>query len=321
MNTFFNNLIFSLNATVPVFLMMVFGWFIKRTGILDEHTTNKLNQFAFKILLPALLFMDLSAADFRAVWDTKFVIFCFIATLLSIAIAMGLSMLHRDKSERGEIIQAAYRSSAAILGIAFVKNIYGEATMAALMIVGTVPIYNIAAVTVLSVTSPKTNEEKSDKKKLILNTAKNVATNPIILGIAIGMLWSLFEIPQPVILTKSVSYLGNMATPLSLIALGASIKLGDAKEKLPTAAWITAVKLILFCILFLPAAISLGFRGEKLIAILVMLGSATTGSCFVMCRNLGHNGTLTACTVMLTTLLSAFSLTTWLFIMKSLAYI
>lgn len=321
MNTFFNNLIFSLNATVPVFLMMVFGWFIKRTGILDEHTTNKLNQFAFKILLPALLFMDLSAADFRAVWDTKFVIFCFIATLLSIAIAMVLSMLHKDKSERGEIIQAAYRSSAAILGIAFVKNIYGEATMAALMIVGTVPIYNIAAVTVLSVTSPKTNEEKSDKKKLILNTIKNVATNPIILGIAIGMLWSLFEIPQPVILTKSVSYLGNMATPLSLIALGASIKLGDAKEKLPTAAWITAVKLILFCILFLPAAISRGFRGEKLIAILVMLGSATTGSCFVMCRNLGHNGTLTACTVMLTTLLSAFSLTTWLFILKSLAYI
>lgn len=321
MNTFFNNLIFSLNATVPVFLMMVFGWAIKRTGILDEHTTNKLNQFAFKILLPALLFMDLSDADFKAVWDTKFVIFCFIVTLLSITIAMMLSFLHKDKSERGEIIQAAYRSSAAILGIAFVKNIYGEATMAALMIVGTVPIYNIAAVTVLSVTSPKTNGDNSDKNKLILNTVKNVVSNPIILGIAAGLLWSVLDIPQPVILTKSISYLGNMATPLSLIALGASIKLGDAKEKLPSAAWISAVKLVLFCVLFLPAAVALGFRGEKLIAILVMLGSATTGSCFVMCRNLGHNGTLTACTVMLTTLLSAFSLTTWLFILKSLAYI
>lgn len=321
MNAFFNNLIFSLNATIPVFLMMVFGWFIKRVGILDDHTTNKLNQFAFKVLLPALLFMDLSAADFRAVWDAKFVLFCIIVTLISICIALGLSMLHKDKSERGEIIQAAYRSSAAILGIAFVKNIYGEATMAALMIVGTVPIYNIAAVTVLSITAPKTNEEKNERKRLIINTVRNVFTNPIIIGIAVGLLWSILKIPQPVILTKTVSYLGNMATPLSLIALGASIKLGDAKEKLPTAAWISAVKLVLFCAVFLPVAITLGFRNEKLIAILVMLGSATTGSCFVMCRNLGHKGIVTACTVMLTTLLSAFTLTTWLFVLKTLEYI
>lgn len=321
MNAFFNNLIFSLNATIPVFLMMVFGWFIKRVGILDDHTTNKLNQFAFKVLLPALLFMDLSAADFRAVWDAKFVLFCIIVTLISICIALGLSMLHKDKSERGEIIQAAYRSSAAILGIAFVKNIYGEATMAALMIVGTVPIYNIAAVTVLSITSPKNNEGIIERKKLIINTIRNVFTNPIIIGISVGLLWSVLKIPQPVILTKTVSYLGNMATPLSLIALGASIKIGDAKEKLPTAAWISAVKLVLFCAVFLPVAIMLEFRNEKLIAILVMLGSATTGSCFVMCRNLGHKGIVTACTVMLTTLLSAFTLTTWLFVLKTLEYI
>lgn len=321
MNTFANNLIFSLNATIPVFLMMVFGWIINKIGLIDEHTTKKLNQFVFKALLPALLFSDLSTADFRAVWDSKFVVFCFVCTVLSISAAVGLSMLHKDKSERGEIIQACYRSSAAILGIAFVKNIYGEATMAALMIVGTVPIYNIAAVIVLSVTAPKTDAEKSDTKKLVLNTVRNTLTNPIILGIAAGLLWSVLEIPQPVILEKSVGYLANMATPLSLIALGASIKLGEAKEKLPTAGWIAAVKLLLFCVIFLPAAIALGFRGEKLIAILVMLGSATTGSCFVMCKNLGHKGVVTACTVMLTTLLSAFSLTGWLFLLKTLEYI
>ncbi len=320
MKTIADNLIFSLNATLPVFLMMVFGWFAKRIDLLDEHTTKKLNQFAFKVLLPALLFKDLSEADFRAVWDTKFVIFCFAATVISIAIAVLLSRLHKDKSERGEIIQASYRSSAAILGIAFVNNIYGQATMAALMIVATVPLYNIAAVTVLSITSPE-RDSSTDSRSLFLKTAKNVVTNPIIIGIAVGMLWSVLKIPQPVILSKSVSYLANMATPLSLIALGASVKIGEAKEKLTSAAWISAVKLVLFCVIFLPFAVMLGFRDEKLIAILVMLGSATTGSCFVMCRNLGHKGTLTACTVMVTTLLSAFTLTTWLFVLRTLEYI
>ncbi|MBQ3915496.1 MAG: AEC family transporter, partial [Ruminococcus sp.] len=144
---FVNDLIFSLNATVPVFLMMIFGWICRRIGLLDDHTTAVLNKFTFRTLLPALLFMDLSKADFRAVWDGKFVVFCIVATVISISLAFCYSLLHKDKAERGEIIQAAYRSSAAVLGIAFVKNIYGEAIMAALMIVGTVPLYNIAAVT------------------------------------------------------------------------------------------------------------------------------------------------------------------------------
>lgn len=317
---FAENLMFSLNATVPVFMMMVFGWFVHKVKLLDERSTAQINKFVFRTLLPALLFMDLSTADFRAVWDTKFVVFCITATLISVGIACLYSLLNKNKCERGEIIQASYRSSAAILGIAFVKNIYGEATMAALMIVGTVPIYNIIAVIALSLTSSDKNNTKS-KKALFLNTLKGIATNPIILGIAVGIIWSLLEIPQPVILSKSVSYLANMATPLSLIALGASFKFEDAKGKLPVTLGIVFIKLVLFCGIFLPIAVKLGFRGEKLIAILVMLGSATTGSCFVMSKNFGHKGTITAFAVMLTTLCSAFTLTAWLFILKSLEYI
>lgn len=314
---FIDNLIFSLNATVPVFLIMVFGWFVKKWGLLDDHSTAQINKFVFRTMLPALLFMDLSEADFREVWDTKFVLFCIIVTLICVGIAVGYSMFFRDKNERGEIIQASYRSSAAVLGIAFVNNIYGKSTMAALMIVGTVPIYNIISVIVLSVTSAENKKSGS----LLKTTLKGIATNPIILGIIAGISWSLIGLNQPVIMSKSISYLGNMATPLSLIALGASFKFEEAKGKLPVTAGIAFIKLVLFCSIFLPVAVSMGFRGEKLIAILIMLGSATTGSCFVMAKNLGHKGTITAFAVMLTTLCSAFTLTTWLFILKSFEYI
>ena len=317
---FLDNLRFSLNATVPVFLIMVFGWIMYKTGMLDEHTTSKLNRFTFRALLPALLFCDLSTADFRSVWDGRFVLFCAVVTLLSIGIAVLYSLLHKDRSERGEIIQAAYRSSAAILGIAFVKNIYGESVIAALMIVTTVPLYNIAAVTVLSLTSPD-RDSTGSRSAVIKKTAKGIVTNPIIIGIIVGIVWSLLRIPQPVILSKSVSYLANMATPLSLIALGASFRTQEAKGRVKVTAGIVFIKLVVFCALFLPAAVWFGFRGEKLIAILVMLGSATTGSCFVMAKNLGHKGTITAFAVMLATLCSAFTLTGWLFLLRTLGYI
>lgn len=315
---FLKNLMFSLNATLPVFLMMIFGWIIHRFGLLDDHSTSQINKFVFKLLLPALLFMDLSTADFRAVWDGRFVIFCVFATLLSVAAAFGFSFIHKDRAERGEIIQASYRSSAAILGIAFVNNIYGHAEMAALMIAGTVPIYNIVAVLTLSLTSP---DNRSGGKEMYLNTLRGIVTNPIILGIIAGLAWSVIGVPQPVIMSKTISYLGNMATPLSLIALGASFKFSEARDKLGITLGIAFFKLILFCAVFLPIAVLLGFRGEKLIAILVMLGSAATGSCFVMAKNFGHKGVITSFAVMITTMLSSVTLTTWLFILRTLNYI
>ena len=144
-----SNLIFSLNATMPIFLTMILGLFFRKVGILDESFTSKMNKFVFKIALPVLLFQDLSDSDFSAVWDIKFVLFCFFATLLSILAVWGLSHLLKERSARGEFIQAAYRSSAAILGIAFIQNIYGNSGMAPLMIISSVPLYNIMAVSFL----------------------------------------------------------------------------------------------------------------------------------------------------------------------------
>lgn len=313
------NLLFSLNASMPIVLLMIFGYVCRKVDLLDDHTTSKLNKFTFKAALPALLFKDLSTADFRAVWDGEMVGFCVIVTILSVAIAVVYSLFHKDKAERGEIIQASYRSSAAVLGIAFVNNIYGESLMAALMIVGTVPIYNIIAVAVLAATSP--DKKGESKKMLFLDTLKGVVSNPIIIGIAVGILWSLIKIPQPAIMSKTVGYMANMATPLSLIALGASFKVEEAKSKVGVTVGICFIKLILFCGIFLPIAINMGFRGEKLVAVLVMLGSATTGSCFVMVKNFGHKGTITAFAVMLTTICSAFTLTLWLFLLRSKGYI
>ena len=81
------------------------------------------------------------------------------------------------------------------------------------------------------------------------------------------------------------------------------------------------MKLILYVAVFLPLAIALGFVNDKLVAILVMLGSATTVSCYIMARNMGHEGTLSSSVVMMTTLGSAFTLTMWLYLLKSMGYI
>lgn len=309
------NLLFSLNATLPIFFTMLLGAFFKKVKLMDDTFVSKMNKFVFKAALPVLVFQDLAKVDFFEVWDWKFVLFCFGATVISIFGVMAVSYFLKDRSIQGEFIQASYRSSAAILGIAFIQNIYGDSGMAPLMIVATVPLYNVMAVVVLSVMKP---QREKITKVLVWDTLKGIITNPIILGILAGILWSVLKLPMPVIMEKTVKNISVLATPMGLMAMGATFQWKQASEKKGPAVLAAVIKLVILVAVFLPIAIALGFRQEKLIAILVMLGSATTVSCFIMAKNMGHKGVLTSGVVMLTTLFSAFTLTMWLYILKTL---
>lgn len=308
------NLIFSLNATIPIFLMMLLGMLFRKLGWMDEVFAAKMNKFVFLVPLPVLLFEQLATVDFSEVWDIKFILFCFVVTAISITISTLISLLWKDRSVKGEFIQATYRSSAALLGIAFIQNIYGTAGMAPLMIIGSVPLYNIMAVVVLSVFKPGNN---SFDKALVKKTLKGIVTNPIIIGIVAGFVWSVLKLPMPSILHKTVSSIGATATPMGLMSMGATFEMKKATSKMKPTLVAVFMKLVGFCAIFLPMAALLGFRNEEMIAILVMLGSATTVSCFVMARNMGHEGTLSSGVIMMTTLLSAFTLTMWLDVLRS----
>lgn len=312
------NLIFSLNATVPVFLMMLLGLVFRKAGWIDDVFSSKMNQFVFRVPLPLLVFSDLASVDFDKVWNMKFILFCFFVTVLSIGISVAISYLWKDKSIQGEFVQASYRSSAALLGIAFIQNIYGTSGMAPLMIIGSVPLYNVMAVLVLSLFRPG---QKGLDRKVLKKTLKGIVTNPIIIGIVAGLLWSALKIPMPHIAEKTVSSVAGVATPMGLMAMGATFDIRKAFAKVKPSVVAALIKLVGYAGVFLPVAVWMGFRKEELVAILVMLGSATTVSSFVMAKNMGHEGTLTSSTVMLTTLFSAFTLTGWLYILRSFALI
>lgn len=312
-------LLFSLNATIPVFLVMVIGYILKEIRMMDESFVKTLNTFNYKVTLPVLLFRDIAESDFYSVWDTRYVLYCFLVTLITIVLIwLAAGLVYRNKAQLGEFIQASYRSSAAVLGIAFIQNIYGTSGMAPLMIIGTVPLYNVAAVLVLSFTGPNAKGlNKATLKKSILN----ILTNPIILGIILGMVVSACRITFPVIVQKTVGNISSLATPLALLGLGAGFEGKKALKQLAPTAVATVLKLAVLPAVFLPLAIYMGFTGEKLVAILIMLGSPTTVSCYIMAKNMGHEGTLTSSVVVATTFLSSVTLTAYLFLLRTMGLI
>ena len=308
---------------MPLFFVMLLGYVLHRTGFLSEEFVAGANKFVFYVALPVQLFRDLGSTDVRTTFDGAYVLFCFGVTAVSIlGIWVLAKLLLKNKSLVGEFVQVCYRSSAAILGTAFLQSIYGTASMSSMMILGSVPLYNIMAVVILMLEAPGAAQDQPVSLSARLKkSVKGVLTNPTLLGIAAGFVWSLLSLPMPALASKTLGSVAGLTSPLALLAIGAGFKGKKALGYLKPTAVATAVKLLVLPAVFLPVAVHLGFADEKLVALLVMLGSIATPSCYVMAKQMGHEGVLTGSVCVTTTLFSAFSLTFWLFLLRSMGHI
>ena len=311
------NFIYSINATLPIFAMMILGKFLVKTKIINENFAKAADKFVFYAALPALVFRDLSEADVSHGFDGKFVLFCAITTTVVILSIWGLTEIFmKDDSMKGAFIQASYRSSAAILGLAFIDNMFHGAGMAPLMIIGAVLLFNIFAVVILTLKG-----DNGGKKPDLKSAFTGIIKNPILIGIVVSLPFCFFDISLPAFLQKTVNHLAGTATPLALISIGATFEGRKAIRKIKPTAIATFIKLFLLAALFLPVAILLGFRNQELVAALIMLASPATPSCYIMVKNTNNDAVLTSSIIVLTTLLSSVSLTFWIYLLRTLGYI
>ena len=286
---------------------------LKTTKIINDEFTKTADRYVFRIALPALLFSDLTENNVGSAFDGKYVLFCFSVTIFSIAVLWGLTeKFMKNEEQKGAFIQGSYRSSAAILGLAFINNMYDSVGMAPLMIIGCVPLYNIFAVIILTLKG-----DNGGKKPNMKETFINVMKNPILLSILIALPFALLNLHFPSFVNKAIGSVANTATPLALISIGASFEGKKALKKMKPTLLASFIKLILLAGLFLPLAVFFGYRNQELMALLVMLGSPTTVSSYIMAKNTGNDGILTSSIIVLTTLLSSLTLTLWIFVLKS----
>lgn len=322
-----DSFIYSINATVPIFLVMIVGWVIKQLGVIDEHFVSKANKYVFHVALPVLLFQQISSADMTSQFDIRFVLYCMLATTAFFGITWVVTeLLMKDDTQKGSFVQCACRSSAAILGMAFIQNMYSSTGMAPLMIVSAVPLFNIYSVIILTLKAhPEVKTGSAVKKEphsvVIKRAFINVLKNPIIIGIVLGLPFSLLHVQFPVIINKTLASIAQTATPIALIVIGAGFEGRKAIKKIKPTVIATFFKLIGIAAVCLPIAVAMGYRNQELVAILIMVASPTTVSCYIMSENMDNDGVLASSIIVLTTLLSSITLTGWIYLLRSMGLI
>lgn len=315
---YMSNFIFSINATIPIFLLILLGWGLLKINLITKEFADVADKYVFKVALPVMLFKDIATTSILKDINMGFVLFCFFGTMIMFMGVWIFARLYcKDKSMVGAFAQGAARSSAAILGVAFVENICGSVGMAPIMIVAAVPLFNIFSVIMLTFGgNDRTNGIAGIRKAFV-----NILKNPIIIGILLGMLVSALDVRIPAIPLKTINYIAQTATPIALIAIGANFNTKQALTRLKPAVVASIIKLAILPAIFVPVAVLFGFNADEIVAILIMTGSPATVSGYIMAKNMNNDAVLSSNIILLTTLLSSVTLTAWVFVLKSLGYV
>ncbi len=311
-----NNLIIAFNVVLPLFLCISLGYFLRQIKLVDEFSLNKINKLCFKVFLPIYLFDSVAKTDLSSAFNGKVVLFAVSSlVVLYIALMLIVPRIEKDNKKCGVIIQAIFRSNFALFGLPMAASLCGEEDLGptSLLIGIIVPLYNVLAV----ITLETFRGGKPNFKKIL----KGIITNPLIIAPALGALVYLLGISFPSAIEKTITDLGRVATPLSLVALGGSFTFHKVRGYTKQLILGISGKLIFTPLVMVSIAAALGFRNETLVPIMIMFGAPTAVSSFPMAQQMDSDGELAAQFVVFTSAFAILSIFLWIFVLKQLTLI
>lgn len=298
----------------PVYAILALGAWLRRAGFIDKPLAKGLNRIMFNVALPCMVVQSIAAAPVAEGWGSATLalalgtVAVFAASWL-LAPVFGISAYSRPS-----FCQSAFRSNNAYIGIPVMGFAFagrpdagGAASLAMLTLAPCLILYNVLAVAILT----KAGERDSPMGKL-WRILGGMARNPLIIAAATGLaLLALrlkcgIEPPAPVM--KTVESLGKMATPGSILALGASMTPEILKANLRGAHWTALMKLVAAPLAGLAFSALLGLPPMHRFVVVCYLACPSAVASFVMAQAMDGDADLAGSSVALTTIYSAASL-------------
>jgi malonate transporter len=268
----------------PIFALSLIGALLAAVGLLTRERTAGLVAFIIYAALPALLFRSLSRG-FSGIADWNLIVSYAVSTLAVYAGAAYVARRHlrRNPNESYLFAMGSSFSNSVMMGVPVVHAVFGEAGVVSLtFIILFNTVILLGGTTLLIEFSSSGRDARS---RAVLSTIQGLLFNPIILGIAIGLLWGAFQWPIPGFLAKVVKSLSAAVLPCGMVAIGASVVGMSTSGNFSDSALLTAIKLVVhpvFAWLIARYLFALDLEGQFLVALVAALPLA--GNVFVLAQ-------------------------------------
>lgn len=286
---------------LPEFLMIAFGWLLKRKFGFSGEFFASLEKLVYYVLFPALLFHSITRIPITLDSAADLVTGTLAVAVAGIAMAwLARPLLRPPPLAMASIAQCGYRFNAYI-ALALSLSLGGpdgQAIMA--LIVGiAVPVVNVAAVYGLA-------------KQQGSGILSSLIRNPLFVSTLLGLACNLAGVHVPVFIATLFAKLGAASIAMGIICVGASLLWQPSQTNFKLLSWMLLVKLLALpvCALFIANWLELEPLKKQILVLFAALPPAPTA--YVLAVRMGGDGQLVSLMISMGTLIAAVTLPLWL---------
>lgn len=298
-----------INVIFPIFLVIFLGYLLKRIQFVSDSLVQALNRLVYHILLPVLVFWEISRSSFQDSFNGLLVAAVYFPMAVLFLVILGTGRLFGFTPSRiGSLAQGSFRGNVTYVGLALISNIYGNPGLgkAGVLVGFMIPFMNILSVLglILSQAAPQW-------KGRIKGLVRSIFLNALVIASFSGLVFSFFSLTIPLVIANTFRLLSNLSLPLALLSMGGSLSFQDIKGGLGPAFLGTFLKLIGLPLLGLFGLHYWGIQGLDFKLIIFLLSCPTAVVTYIISSELGGDLELSASIVMLTTLISMLTIPLW----------
>jgi predicted permease len=287
-----------------------------RAGWIPDWLVQASSAFVFRVGLPIILFSGSARIDYREIGGARYLLAAAIATLIVVASALVYARLRNFRGETAAIfVQGAYRANLGVVGIALCAAAYGEEglALAALPVAIITILFNLIAVILLA----RAYSLAQSPLRLLVD----ILQNPMVVGIALGAAYSVAGLPLNFQVERGIATFAGALLPLALLGIGASLNLRALRESGWLTLEATAWKLLVTPVVAVAVAVAMGVHSAELGVLFLLLAAPVSAASYIMVAAAGGQGGIAANIVVLSTLLSVFTLTLGLAVLQATGWI
>lgn len=325
--------LFAANAVLPIILLIVLGYILKRIGMLSKEFLDVGNKFTFRVLLPALLYYNVYGIGSLREINIAFVLYGIVSVLVIFFLAIAVTCVFtKENAKRGALIQAMFRSNYAIIGLPLATSLFGDkgAAAAGVMSAFCVPLFNMLGVVTLTIFNSNDTKEKINIKKILSGIIKNPLIVATLLGIATLGVRELFvyqgisfRLRDVQVLYKSLENVKSICTPFALIVLGGRFEFSAVSKLWKEIAFGTVMRTVTVPVFGLLAAYLLrdmvtpGFGGEHFATFIGVFATPVAVSSAIMAREMGADDELAGQLVVWTSIVSTVTIFVYVTLLRA----
>ena len=305
------------NAVAPFLIYLAIGALIIRMKLSDRPFMDRLNNLAFRVFFPFMMFNNVYSAKPTDMPSLKLILMGVLGLLILLALLfLTVPRIVKENRRRGVVMQGIFRSNFIIFGMSLTTFVFGaeKASIVGVMVLIMISLFNVASVVVLQIYS---GEGKIQPKALLLGLIRN----PLLQGCVLGLVFFAFQLRLPAFLSSTVSAMAGAATPLAMITLGAALRFEEMGKNRRIIATVLSIRLLLLPLVMMIISYAIGLRGVELFLILMIYGTPIATSSYTMAQNMGGDGELAGQLLFVSTVASLFTIFLFIFTMSYIGLI